>query len=227
MLSRSFFTSFAALAFVPAMTLVAACSSENVVVHHGEIGDEGNPGDTADGGDEVKTTKDAGAHVTKDSGPGVDPFSDDDAGVPTTDGGTVLDASPSDAGVCNTVPRGKITPVAVNGFADLKGGTLVDGYYLPTAYKRYISGTSGTTFPPISLGLHIQGNVAEFSTSYGGGEVFDYTFTATGSQMKLPRTCGTPSGTETWYYDANGDTLTIYGFPGSNDLWYATFQRQP
>lgn len=155
----------------------------------------------------------------------------EDGGPTPTDGGKkppITDGGGTDAAplVCNSVPRGTVTPVAIGGFADLKGGTISPGSYKPTAYKRYISGTSNTTFPPISLGVEVQGNTLQFSSSYGGSEKDSYTFTTTGSKMVLTRTCPGP-GTLTWYFDAAGDTLTIYGFPGSNDLWYATLQRQP
>ena len=153
-----------------------------------------------------------------------DPYPVTDAGPkpPANDAGT--DAAPPV--VCNNVPRGTVTPVAIGGFADLKGGTIVDGRYKATAYKRYINGTSNTTFPPIALGVEIQGNTLQFSSSYGGSTRESFTFTTTGSKMSMSRTCPSPS-TPSWYFDAVGDTLTLYGFPGSNSIWYATFQRQP
>ena len=214
---------------VLASSTLAACSAASPAGNGtttAEAGkDDADDSDLGDGA--APSAKDAGNKSSRDAGQGGDPDPwSDDAGPDTTDASNVHDASVADAGVCNTVTRGKVVPTAVNGFADLKGGTLVDGYYLPTAYKQYISGTSNTTFPPISLGLHIQGGAVEFSTSYAGGEAFDYTFTTSAAEMVLVRTCGAP-GKEHWYYDAKADTVVLYGFPGSNSAWYVTFERQP
>lgn len=178
-----------------------------------EEGDE----DSGAAGDASKPKADAGKK--RDASTQLDSSNAPDAPPPP------FDASKPDTSVtsaCNTVPVASVTPVAVSGFgATFTGGTLVDGVYELVEYKRYISGTSHTTFPPFSMGISIQGATLDLA---GSGGRATYTFTASGHELKLTRTCPSASSA-TWDYTIAGDTLTLYGVPPSNGTWYATFKR--
>jgi hypothetical protein len=196
----------------------------------GTADDEGSDGDESEGEDEAdagdRTAKDAGTKKTdagkkKDAGGST---ASDAAPTPTP----TVDAGKTDATVvvpaCNTIPTTSATPVAITGSAPtLHGGSLVDGNYTLTTYERYISGTSGTTFPPIGMGVAIAGSTLQFA--YGGGRS-SYTFTASTNKLTLARTCPSAAA-EQWFYEARGDTLVLYGVPPSGTTWYATFTRQP
>jgi hypothetical protein len=224
------------LCALPLLTL-AACQAD-------ATSDPG-PGDTIDGASASNGEEDAAADVAPTSdGAHHDAAIGQDASVASDAPGPSLDSAITDATVtdtaaaqdagpgpdggtaCNALARTTVTPVAISGFGDLHGGTILDGAYTLTSYVRYITGSSGTTFPPISLGLEIQGGTIKFSTSYGGGVEENYTFTTSGYTLHLTRTCPA-GGAPTWYYDAQGGTLTLYEFPGSNSIWYATFHRNP
>lgn len=176
--------------------------------------------------DAAKLEADAGKKKKKDAGQ----LLEEDAGDPpvtppptTVDAGNKKDAATASA--CNTVPLGTVTPVAVSGFgAALTGGQLVDGIYVLTEYKRYISGTSNSTFPAISMGLEIRGSTLQFAI-FGYGRS-TYTFTKGSNTLSLTKTCPS-AGAATWDYQISGDTLTLYGIPPSNGIWYATFEKQP
>lgn len=154
-----------------------------------------------------------------------------DASPPQTDAS--ITPSPTDAGkkdssppptACNAVPFAAVFPVAVSGFDPvLTGGTLVDGVYTLVSYKRYISGTSSTSFPAFSMGVEIKGSTLNLA---GSGGRATYTFTASGNSLSLTRTCPS-AATASWDYQISGDMLTLYGVPPSNGTWYATFERQP
>jgi hypothetical protein len=216
---------------------LTACQADSTSSPEGSAADDSIDGSPASGVE--PDAPDAGsASDAHDAGSGHDASIANDAGGPSFDA-TAIDASGADAGglpdagppadagtACNALARTTVTPVAISGFGDLHGGTILEGAYTLKSYVRYITGSSGTTFPPISIGLDIHGGVIQFSTSYGGGVEENYTFTTSGYTLHLNGTCPAV-GAPTWYFDAQGDTLTLYQFPGSNSIWYATFQRNP
>lgn len=226
--------------------LFVGCSSENAASSPNGQTASGpdsttTPSDDQDSGededDAAPSAKDAGrdANKPKDAGhTSFDASVEVDADVPdvvlTTDASAVKDASATDASAaCNSISVGIATPNAQNGFAALNGGTLVDGVYLLTKSTRYISGTSGTTFPPKGEGITVNGSQLELritAPSFALSQSYSYTFTTSGNQIKLTRTCP-GAGKETWYFDVQGSTLTIYNQPGSNSIWYDTFEKQP
>lgn len=172
-----------------------------------------------DGGTVADASKPRDAGKKRDASA---PQIDADVTPPPSDAGK-RDASPPPT-ACNAVPFTAVYPVAVTGFAAaLTGGTLVDGVYTLVSYKRYINGTSNTSFPAFSMGVEIKGSTLNLA---GSGGRATYTFTASGTSLNLTRTCPSPA-TVSWDYQISGDMLTLYGVPPSNGTWYATFKRQP
>jgi len=179
--------------------------------------------------DAGKPKKDAGKPPTPSDAGTEDPDSGSCWPFPCATDAGVVDAAVKDSAppACNNVPVAVVTPKAVGGFQPLNGGTIVDGTYTLKASTRYISGTSNTTFPAMGEGVTIAGSSLELritAPSFGLSSSYNYTFTASGNKLTLTRTCPS-TGTETWYYDAQGSTLILYNLPQSNGTWYQTFEK--